>query len=57
MAEDAGIFQVNKMARGFGLGKIQDLFQVGYAHFTVHKNQVQDTQARFVCASLENLGS
>jgi hypothetical protein len=30
---------------GFGLGKFEDVFQVGDAHFAVHHDQIEDTQA------------
>lgn len=57
VAQDSGILQINKVTRCFGLGEVEDFFEVGNAHFAIHKNQVQNPQARFIGTSLENLRS
>lgn len=53
--KNACIFQINKVARGLGLRKIQDFLQISDAHFTVRKNQVENAQTRFIGTSLKNL--
>jgi hypothetical protein len=42
--QDAGIFQINEVPGGFGLGKFEDVFQVGDAHFSVHHDQIKDAE-------------
>lgn len=51
------IFQIDKVPGGFGLRKIQDFFEIGNAHFAIHKNEVKNPQPRFISASFENLRS
>jgi hypothetical protein len=53
-AEQSGIFEVNEVPTGFGLGKIKDMLQVGDAEFLVLEQEVQDSHAGFFGQSLEN---
>lgn len=55
--QNARIFKINKVTGRFGLCEVQDLFQIGNAHFAVLENQVQNSQPRFVGTCLENLGA
>jgi len=42
--EDSGILQVDQMTGSFGLSKFENVFQIGNAHFSVHHDQIKDTQ-------------
>jgi hypothetical protein len=53
--KDAGIFQIYKMTRGFGLRELQNVLQISNTHFTVGHDQVQDAKARSIAAREKNL--
>jgi feruloyl esterase len=55
--EDAGIFKVGQVPRGFCLREFEDFFQIGNAHFLIFKDQMKYSQPRFICARFENLGT
>ena len=56
-AENAGILQINQVSLSFSLRKVQNFFKVRNTHFTVYHNEAQNSQSRFVGASLKNLCS
>ena len=53
--KNAGVFQIDQMARSFGLRKFKDAFQVGDAHFSVAHDKIENTQTGGVGTSHENL--
>lgn len=53
-AEQSGIFEIDKVSAGFGLGEIEDMLEVGDAEFLVLEQEVQDSHAGFFGQSLEN---
>lgn len=55
--QDSGILQVDQMAGRLGLGEVKYLLEVRNTHFAIQHNQAENTQPRFICASLEYLRS
>lgn len=55
--DDSGIFQIDEVSGCFGLREIENFFDIGNAHFTIHVNQVQNPDSRLIGAGFKNLGT
>jgi hypothetical protein len=55
--QDPGVFQIDQVPGGLGLGKFENVLQVGNTHFPIGHDQVQDAEPRRVGAGQKNLGT